>query len=119
MRTLKLSSVLKRTTTQINFYDVVTNSYYDKSKGWTARRITITDKNKQSILSALDMKTGKAFDRLERWLDNENYSAIGNAIDGWALKRIIYCKHRKGFTYCAGQDFVSETRSIKAMIRKY
>lgn len=103
---------LSKRTNQLTLENLISQSVYINNKGWVKTNNLLTEEITDQITDLIGgRKETKRI--ISIVLKNQKFSK-------WYLSRIMYSPTRKTWSYCAGQDYISEIREIrKDLINRY
>ena len=110
-RTYKNIENLQKVSEQLTLENILHCRTYHKKVGYITINDLMTEDLAQSIADLLggQSKTKEAVKR--------SLLYHGKSLNHWGLRRILYSKRLKRFTYCAGQDYTYEVKEIRNSIK--
>ena len=106
----QLNKAIEKANGQLTF-EMLLNQRAYFGKGW--EYFNISDEVKRETISLV---IDEVLGGWKKHKDTMNYVLNNVPLSHWGLQRILYSNNR--WSYCAGQDYSSELKSIREYIRK-
>lgn len=97
---------------QLSFNDILSGHFYDKSHNWVPFRLS-AEAMKTFVFGVCGALNMRDKDEVLRNVTNRSVRSCG------ILNRLLVSTYKKelSYSYCAGQDYISETRLVRKLLR--